>query len=129
VTRDKTIWLAGLLEGEACFHSTRSGALNPRLYPAIKVVMVDRDVIERVAACFRQFSRTGRCKVQIVQGRPVSDTGTAGTTYEATIVGWPAVDLMQEILPWMGERRTAKINELISDYKRSGARRRYLEAA
>jgi hypothetical protein len=119
VTREDIIWLAGLLEGEGCFwtyrtkYSTAGGKVREKEYPAVNVQMVDLDIVERVAALFAQFSKGGKCAIQTHEYKNEKHK----TVYIVSMTGWTAVDIMRAILPWMGERRTAKITELIKSYE------------
>jgi hypothetical protein len=91
-------WLAGLLEGEGCF-SNRAD----RNCPVIEVKMTDLDVINRVAEMF------GRTAWLI----PAQRKGYQDQ-YRTKIQGEPARELMRKLLPMMGERRSARIQELLS---------------
>jgi len=82
--------------------------------------MTDRDIIDRVAAM------TGR-KVQVCRVR----SGWK-TTYRVTVCGDQAAKLMREILPWMGERRSRRIQEILDDhlaYKLNKSRSVWMQAA
>ncbi len=94
-------WLAGLLEGEGCFreHPTTAGR-----YPCIQLKMTDRDVVERAAALMG-----GNAIVPVQPKRPGSKEA-----YRTTVVGSRAVALMEELLPLMGRRRSAKVRDLLS---------------
>lgn len=92
-------WLAGLLEGEACFHSNRQASSTSIV---IILKMTDRDVVERAAALMNTnvFIRPDyrpHCK----------------TSYVARIYGQKAYMLMQQLLPYMGQRRKARIQECL----------------
>lgn len=91
-------WVAGLLEGEACFDFNRA----PK-YPRIRVEMTDKDVIYRL---------------QMLVGGRVSLPGRRSNvwkqSYLLTINGQAAVDLMRWVKPMMGERRQEKIESLLA---------------
>jgi hypothetical protein len=92
-------WLAGLLEGEGSFFMVRHKGYQ---YPKIVVSMTDLDVIERVAAMFGvavfyEKERPGR--------KP---------SFRASTTGHKATGLITQLLPWMGERRSQKIKELLN---------------
>jgi hypothetical protein len=99
-------WLAGLLEGEGSFYASGSRAKNGVMYryPQIKVSMTDRDVIERVAQMFG-------IKVSVNSREKRRE---AKQIYSAQINGSRAMELMQQLLPWMGKRRSQKIKELLN---------------
>ena len=88
-------WLAGLLEGEGCFHFSRTGM--------IQVSMTDKDVIERAAVLMGvQWRPIKRC---IPGNKPV---------FIVRVTGPRALNIMTTILPFMGMRRTAKIHEVFA---------------
>lgn len=66
--------------------------------------MTDLDVIERVANMWggRVYSRT-------YKRRP-----THKPLHRAQLTGSRAVEMMQQLLPYMGERRSQKIKELLN---------------
>lgn len=96
--RFQIAWLAGLTEGEATFGIDRGR-------PKIRVRMTDHDVVQRVAEL------CGTNKVHTVDyfhrrfGSQVQ--------YEWTCRGRNAIEVMRAILPYMGERRAARINEIL----------------
>lgn len=89
------IWLAGLLEGEGCFD------LHRGKYPRVRVGMSDRDVVGRAATLFGSKVRLS------LKPRPNS------AMWHAEISGSKAERVMNEILPYMGARRSAKIAEIL----------------
>lgn len=79
----------------------------------VQVAMNDRDVIEHAAKL------VGRA---IVQERRHRTGFTAGkTSYRLSIRGHLAMVLAEKVLPYMGERRSARIIELLSEYGDHGA--------
>lgn len=97
-------WLAGLLEGEGSFMMSRN-TVNHKvyLYPKVVVTMTDKDVIQRAALLFG----TGVYTVKVKTGK---------TQYRAQVTGTRAAEFMKQLLPFMGERRSAKINEILASY-------------
>ncbi|KAB2863029.1 MAG: hypothetical protein F9K46_06315 [Anaerolineae bacterium] len=103
-------WLVGLLEGEGTF---LKGIPSHPNKPILKIQMNDRDVLDRVAQFFhvnvlgpieRKSNRLGDMPYYIVSKQ-----------------GRPAVQLMQQIRPMMGERRQGQIDAAIASYEdRSG---------
>ncbi len=93
-------WLAGLLEGEGTF--LRPPPSTPNC-PIVACRMTDRDVVERVAACFGT-------KVLAI------DKGRYRTEYAATIKGSRAIEIMADIRPLMGNRRQRAIHAARSAY-------------
>jgi hypothetical protein len=96
-------WLAGLLEGEGCFSARLNGGFRDIL---VTVQMTDRDVVEKV----QRLTGIGTVGVKRDK-RP-----NRKTLYEWYATGANAYQLMQRLLPLMGERRAAKITELIQIY-------------
>lgn len=82
-------------------------------YPIVKVGSTDRDIIDRVTTLLNvrvpEFHRRRRehWKDQWV----------------VVLLGQPAVDVMRQVLPHMGERRSAKIREIISAWEANGSKR------
>lgn len=100
-------WLAGLLEGEGSFRMLTNRASNGKSYryPHITVNMTDRDVIERAAQMFG----TGVYDLpRYIDGRKLQ--------YRAQAQGTKAAALMRQLRPWMGQRRGAKIDEVLAEY-------------
>jgi hypothetical protein len=96
VTRDDLIWLAGLLEGEGAFD------ISKNIYPRVRVGMTDRDTIERAADLMR---RTARLQLNPAPKSP---------TWHAEVTGRDAADLMRELLPFMGTRRSQQIAKALA---------------
>jgi hypothetical protein len=101
-------WLAGLLEGEAWFGRTkrsngRSGDNYNYRIPIVQVVMTDEDVIRRVG-------NLTNCGVYGPHNQP----GGRHMTFMVSVHGHKALKLMGMLRPLMGERRAAKIGELLT---------------
>lgn len=98
-------WLAGLLEGEGsfCWHQTQRDKGRPR----IQIQMTDKDVLDKAAILLR--------------GKVLGPYGPYTTqkipSWFLHCSGKHAIFLMEKLLPYMGERRSLKINELIKKYK------------
>ncbi len=98
-------WLAGLLEGEGSFMMSRNHSGGKvYLYPKIVVGMTDEDVIQRAANLFE----TKVYKLPLQSNRKPA--------WRAAITGARAAELMQMLLPHMGIRRGAKIQEILDEY-------------
>lgn len=97
MTEIEAVWLAGLLEGEGYFGLYRGDR------PVVEVKMTDRDVVERVGALF------GNPNVVFI---PAANE-RCQPQYRARVRGAGAVEIMRRILPHMGQRRTARITELL----------------
>lgn len=96
-------WLAGLLEGEGSF--LRGFPSQPNL-PCIQCVMIDRDVIERLAGIIG-------CGIRIVKPRRAHWQ----ESYGIRVRGAPAVAWMQAIEPLLGARRRGQIEVAIGSYE------------
>jgi hypothetical protein len=96
-------YIAGLLEGEACFR------LINKKTPAIVIKMTDRDVINKVKAIFK------------TDNFYVEDNGRMNANwrvvYVTNVSGIKAVQWMMTIYPLMGLRRQIKIREIIMAWK------------
>lgn len=112
MTEAETAWLAGLLEGEGCFtprksfYKTIDGSVVSYEYPLVSLRMTDRDIIE----CAAKFLGNNAI---IVKHPPPPDK----TVFSVEFGGSRAAELMRMILPWMGERRSAKIQEVLEKYE------------
>jgi hypothetical protein len=93
-------WLAGLLEAEGTFLRPTPSTPN---CPVVACRMTDRDVVERVAACFGT-------KVHSI------DRGRYRTEYASVIKGGRAVKLMADLKPLMGDRRRRAIERAMLAY-------------
>lgn len=104
---EATIWLAGLLEGEGCFRAAVSGN-NPSWRPNLRISlqMTDLDVLE-LAAQLTNYQVTICCDGR--KNRP-----TEKPAYEIQWGAQQAEHLMRRVLPFMCERRTANIEECLS---------------
>ena len=101
-------WLAGLLEGEGYFYSRNAGVDHygrQYLYPAITLGMTDEDVVKRAAILF------GNVKCSIAQ-----ITKGGKNFYRCVISGSRAAELMTKLLPYMGIRRSKKIQDILESY-------------
>ena len=101
-------WLAGLLEGEGCFH------FNPNRrsvgsYIWIKLAMTDKDVVEKAATIMG-------CNVQ---GPYIRKGTTYKPVYVATLYGRYAVAWMMTLYQLMGTRRKEAIHKILIHYKTS----------
>lgn len=105
-------WLAGLLEGEACF-MTVNRRVKDKTYKRIYVqlVMTDKDVMERAGALMGT-------RVCDVPWHPLASKAI----YRTAIHGDKAAGPMMTIYSFMGERRRKKIQECIATWKASPGR-------
>ena len=103
-------WLAGYLEGEACFLMKRvTKACKDYFYPCVEVNSTDLDVIEHVQHLWQ--SRYG---VQAnIKSRQPSYEGSK-TVYRIAVVSQKAQTIMADMYPLMGFRRQAKMQSLLA---------------
>lgn len=101
--KEDLIWLAGWLEGEGCFCFHKSNGST-----TVEAGSTDLDIIRKVA--------------RLVDGRIENCTSYRKSNrkpfYRVRIFGTKSEKLMRSVLPFMGERRTAKILELL-DFRAS----------
>lgn len=93
-------WLAGLLEGEGCFCYYAS--------PGITLGMTDKDVVEHVADLFCRHVRG-----------PYKYGNQRKDVYYTEIWAADAIALMKELLPFMGSRRSKKIDEIVAKWNKA----------
>lgn len=96
-------WVAGLLEGEGCFTLVRPEGKSGRI--TVTCCMTDKDVIEKlreIVGCGHIYDR----KPQKESWKPAWQWVVA-TRAEV-------VQLITELRPYMGRRRTERIDELIA---------------
>jgi len=108
-------WLAGLLEGEGCFHYA-----GPNKVPAITLNMIDRDVVTRA----RDLLISRNPITPLRKGNfYISKTTTGKPLYRVTITGYLAFQWMLTLYCLMGERRQAKMKEIVLNYSKKAHRK------
>ncbi len=104
-------WLAGLLEGEACFIWMESKGYG---YPRIHVEMTDADVMARV----HSYLAKGLPRNHLTSYTPKRKDGrNYQKVYRVVIAGRRAAEWMMTLRPLLGERRRAKIDECLAKWK------------
>jgi hypothetical protein len=94
-------WAAGLIEGEGCFYAV---AGPPRTHCRIRVVMTDRDVLEKLSAAFN----VGCVEpYHLTQGLGKKQLYRWDATRRADVLA-----ICDSIYPFMGSRRRAQIDRL-----------------
>jgi hypothetical protein len=96
-------WLAGLLEGEGSFFVQKRPDRR-RDQARVYLAMTDEDVVRRAA------SLMGAPSVQ----RRVRREDHWKDQYVAVVTGSKATAVMRSILPHLGERRAARVREILS---------------
>lgn len=101
-------WLAGILEGEGSFMAMRN-IVNKKVYtyPAIVVSMTDQDTIATAAHLL------GRKPYGPFSNERPRDTAPRKLMYRAILSGYAAASMMRRLLPFMGERRSSRIREIL----------------
>lgn len=99
-------WLAGILEGEGCFLLTTKSKSNLG-YPQIAVSMTDKDVMDRIALLLEASIYVKEDK----RKEHYKDQWTA------RINGARAVSWMMTLYSFMGERRKAKIRQVLMEWR------------
>jgi hypothetical protein len=95
-------WLAGLLEGEGTFGHGPPSAPNR---PLIRLQMTDEDIVARVASL-----------LGVSYHQSQEATSVRRAAYATHLRGRRAIELMQELRPWMGRRRGQRIDEILLAY-------------
>lgn len=96
VSKSDLMWLAGLIEGDGCFHLSKSGK------PAIFVEMTDKDVIERVGKIWH---------AEVYVNKP--EKSHYKPSYRSSVFNNKAKSFMMALKPYMSSRRQSKIAEII----------------
>lgn len=98
-------WVAGLLEGEGCFHFT----MRPNFRFVVKCNMTDEDVIRRLHAVVGAGNVRGPLAKR-------TQTGTLGKPQWLWTLGRTqgADELLPLLLPLMGARRSDKMREILT---------------
>src|SRR6266705_5064871 len=95
-------WLAGILEGEGTFGTSRNS-------PSIKLEMCDKDIVQKVAHIFNT-------KFFLIKRNKIIHP-TWSDSYRVAIYGDSAYKWMKLLLPWMGKRRSKKIKQILNKCK------------
>lgn len=100
-------WLSGVLEGDGWFGSYQPDRVRHSTRPVVRLTMADRDVVERFARLVG-VSCSGPFSVRKDNHRPM---------HSAAVSGSRAVGVMMTVYSLMGERRKARIKELITQWR------------
>ncbi len=109
VSKAQTMWVAGLLEGEGCFLIYWKTSTTGETYPAYRIScnMTDEDVLQRLSEWTGNVAKiTGPYDLGNPKHKPFWRWHIHKRAY--------VQDLCEKILPYMGERRSAKIRELLA---------------
>ena len=102
----KLAWISGLLEGEGSFLVIRPGKYK---YPAVQICMTDKDVMKKYQLCLHDILNVDIPRLYIHEYKRNK------TVYMHHLRGNRALQLMNLLLPFMGERRSIKIKEIINE--------------
>lgn len=102
-------WLAGLLEGEGSFGLYSSK--GQKAYGVIALEMTDLDVVRRAAELMEVGDRVNEVTSPTKLRRQAA--GQAQRSYRVYANGANGRRAMTLILPFMGQRRAAKITEIL----------------
>lgn len=109
-TSEEIVWAAGILEGEGSFMYSEGGVGKRRRKLRIRVSMTDIDVIIKMRNILNpggSFHRDERSVQTFKDGYKRKDT------YILEIEGFKAEAVMNMILPYMGTRRSERINDCL----------------
>lgn len=102
-------WLAGMLEGEASFYTyIKVNKNSTTSYPEITFQSNDCDIVMRISNILNST-------VSRVYARDSKKT----TAYKVRVCSTKAIQWMMTIYPIMGQRRQAKLREVIANWKLS----------
>ncbi len=106
MTKEEVAWLAGILEGEACFDFTD---IYKRRYPRIRLEMTDRDIVVRVQSLIG-----GIIYKRLHKNKNYS------TSFRLVVARRKLVQpVLESIFPYLGKRRKAKVSKLLNWYKKN----------
>lgn len=98
-------WLAGLLEGEGHFSCHNKGDGHLRKSIGIQLKMTDEDVVLRAAALLGARAH---------ENNWARDNRDHQTVWRCAVSGAKAERIMRLVRPYMGQRRGAKIDEILA---------------
>lgn len=109
-------WVAGILEGEGSFgvDNRKSSGYTCR----VAVTMTDEDIIRRA----QEYTGVGRIYGPYEVKKSNLGPGPYKPRYQWVTQGKQAVDLMRGVYFFMGQRRRARIEEVLQGYDNYQAR-------
>ena len=109
MNNEEIAWLAGILEGEACFDFND---IYRKRNPRIRLEMKDEDIITRVQALIGG-------KIYVRKGKRINHN----TTYRLVLCQRYYLEpVLKAIYPWLGERRKKIVKDLIDWYDENPAK-------
>ena len=101
------LYLAGVFEGEGTYGIWKQGGRNILNF-ILKVKMTDKDVVQR----FAEYCNYGN----VLAEKPQTEKHKVGWVWKIT--GPRALNFASEMFPYLGQRRSAKLLECLSLYKK-----------
>ncbi len=116
-TRENIAWLAGLMEGEACFVLCFKQNQNGTRYPwfSVSVNMTDGDVVDKAARITGMGNYSGPWPQKNPKHKPFYRWNVTKREY--------VYALLVALYPFMGLRRKAKIESILEAFVQYGQRR------
>jgi hypothetical protein len=108
MTEVELAWVAGLLEGEGCFFPIeyKTKGYRPYTYARVAVLMTDLDVLQRLQELTGIGHSDGPTPRKDPRHKPIWHW-VASENKES-------ITLMRAVYPLMGERRRARIDEVLA---------------
>jgi hypothetical protein len=108
MTEVERAWVAGLLEGEGCFFPIeyKTKGYGPYTYARVAVLMTDLDVLQRL----QEITGIGH----INGPTPRKDPRHKPIWHWVASKNKESIILMRAVYPLMGERRRARIDEVLA---------------
>lgn len=103
ITDAQVAWVAGILEGEGCWTTSKSVGWF------VAVRMTDHDIILRL----QEYTGIGRVNFDKSPGKLARKPAWSWGVYPRAHKEW----LTLKVWPWLGERRQARIKELWPDMR------------
>jgi intein/homing endonuclease len=115
-TRENLAWAAGLFEGEGCFYARSDGKYSGGNL-ALYINMTDRDVLQRFLEVIGGGSLApARLEKGRKNSKPVYRYSLYGDKY--------CLAVAYALFPFMGERRRAKIGQMVDVWKNARPRQK-----
>lgn len=103
-------WLAGLLEGEGTFTVNQGG--GSLTLPRIDMLSTDRDIVQRAASLLHTKANGPYAARPFGAIRATKPRYQLRLTKSSEAAGW-----MMTVYSFMGDRRKAKIREILHDWR------------
>lgn len=104
MTEVEIAWIAGIIEGEGSITIKNYGSERPEDYPILRVAMTDEDIIRRI----HRITNVGNVNYTADRGPNRKPCWTWAVRARDDVK-----EMLQAIFPWMGIRRSGKIEEAL----------------